>query len=70
MVAPAGTPRAAIDALNRVMTAYLARPAAAEKLAAAAMRPLTSTPEELARFIVAERAKWADVAAAAGIEPQ
>jgi tripartite-type tricarboxylate transporter receptor subunit TctC len=53
-----------------VITAYLVRPAAAEKLAAAAMRPLTSTPEELARFIVSERAKWAAVAAAAGIEPQ
>ncbi len=70
IVAPAGTPRGAIDALNKVMTAYLVRPEAAEKLAAAAMRPLTSTPEELARFIVSERAKWADVAAAAGIEPQ
>jgi tripartite-type tricarboxylate transporter receptor subunit TctC len=33
------------------------------------MRPLTSTPEELARFIISERAKWAEVAAAAGIEP-
>jgi tripartite-type tricarboxylate transporter receptor subunit TctC len=70
LVAPAGTPRAAIDALNKVMTAYLVRPEAAEKLAAAAMRPLTSTPEELARFIISERAKWAAVAAAAGIEPQ
>ena len=70
IVAPAGTPRAAIDTLNRVMTAYLVRPEAAEKLSAAAMRPLTSTPEELARFIISERAKWADVAAAAGIEPQ
>jgi len=69
MVAPAGTPRGAIDTLNRAMTAYLARPEAAEKLAAA-MRPLTSTPEELARFIISERAKWAEVAAAAGIEPQ
>ena len=70
IVAPAGTPRATIDTLNRVMTGYLARPEAAEKLAAAAMRPLTSTPEELARFIVSERSKWAEVAAAAGIEPQ
>jgi tripartite-type tricarboxylate transporter receptor subunit TctC len=68
-VAPAGTPRGAIDTPNRVMTGYLARPEAAEKLAAAAMRPLTSTPEELARFIVSERAKRAEVAAAAGIEP-
>ena len=70
IVAPAGTPRGAIDALNRVMTAYLVRPETVEKLAAAAMRPLTSTPEELAQFIISERAKWADVAAAAGIEPQ
>jgi tripartite-type tricarboxylate transporter receptor subunit TctC len=70
IVAPAGTPRAAIDALNKVMTAYLVRPEAAEKLAAAAMRPLTSTPEELARFIIYERAKWAAVAASAGNEPQ
>jgi tripartite-type tricarboxylate transporter receptor subunit TctC len=70
IVAPAGTLRAAVDTLNRVMTAYLVRPEAGEKLAAAAMRPLTSTPEELARFIAAERAKWADVAVAAGIEPQ
>ena len=69
-MAPAGTPRAAIDALNKVMTGYLVRPEAAEKLAAAAMRPLTSTPEELARFIISERAKWADVAVAAGIEAQ
>jgi tripartite-type tricarboxylate transporter receptor subunit TctC len=70
IVAPAGTPRGTIDTLNRVMTGYLARPEAAEKLAAAAMRPLTSTPEELAQFIISERAKWADVAAAAGIEAQ
>lgn len=70
IVAPAGTPRGAIDVLNKVMTAYLVRPEAAEKLAAAAMRPLTSTPEQLARFIISERAKWADVAAAAGIEQQ
>jgi tripartite-type tricarboxylate transporter receptor subunit TctC len=70
IVAPAGTPPGVVDTLNRIMSAYLVRPEAAEKLAAAAMRPLTSTPEELARFIVSERAKWADVAAAAGIEPQ
>jgi tripartite-type tricarboxylate transporter receptor subunit TctC len=70
IVAPAGTPRVAIDSLNQVMTAYLVRPEVAEKLAAAAMRPLTSTPEELARFIVSERTKWTEVAAAAGIEPQ
>jgi tripartite-type tricarboxylate transporter receptor subunit TctC len=70
MVARVGTPAAAIAMLNRVMTTYLARPDVAERLATLGMRPLTSTPEELTRFIVAERATWAAVAAEAGIEPQ
>src|SRR5262249_36297539 len=70
IVAPAGTPRGTIDALNRTMTAHLVPPETAEKRAAAPPRPRPSTPEELARFIVSERAKWAEVAAAAGIEAQ
>jgi tripartite-type tricarboxylate transporter receptor subunit TctC len=70
IVAPAGTPRPIVDTLNRVVTAYLARPETAAKLATLSMRPLASTPEELARFIVSERAKWAVFAAEAGITPQ
>jgi hypothetical protein len=70
IVAPAGTPPATIATLNRVMTAYLARPDVAEELASLAMRPLTSTPEELGRFIASERAKWAEIAAEAGLTPQ
>jgi hypothetical protein len=42
---PASTPRAAIDALNRAMTAYLARPETAEKLAAAAVAAAGIEPQ-------------------------
>jgi tripartite-type tricarboxylate transporter receptor subunit TctC len=70
VVAPAGTPPAIVDKLNRVMIAYLGEPGVADKLASLGMRPLVSTPEELARYIVSERAKWAAIAAEAGITPQ
>jgi tripartite-type tricarboxylate transporter receptor subunit TctC len=70
IVAPAGTPRPIVDTLNRVMTAYLARPETADKLATLGLRPLASTPEELARHIASEQAKWAAFAAEAGITPQ
>jgi tripartite-type tricarboxylate transporter receptor subunit TctC len=70
VVAPAGTPRPIIDALNRVLTAYLVQPDVKDKLATLGMRPLVSTPEELGQYIVAERAKWAAIAEQAGITPQ
>jgi tripartite-type tricarboxylate transporter receptor subunit TctC len=70
VVAPAGTPRAIIDTLNRVLTAHLGEPALKDKLATLGMRPLVSTPEELGQYIAAERAKWAAIAEQAGITPQ
>jgi tripartite-type tricarboxylate transporter receptor subunit TctC len=70
VVAPAGTPPSIIDKLNRVMIAYLGEPGVADKLASLGMRPLVSTPNELAHYIVSERAKWAAIAAEAGITPQ
>ena len=70
VVARAGTPRQAIDKLNAVLTAYLRRPDVGERLATLAINPLTSTPDELERFIPAEIAKWAQVVKDAGIEPE
>ena len=70
VVARAGTPRQAIDKLNAVLTAYLQRPDVGERLATLAINPLTSTPDELERFIPAEIAKWAQVVKDAGIEPE
>jgi tripartite-type tricarboxylate transporter receptor subunit TctC len=70
VVARAGTPRPIVDKLNAVMTAYLRRDDVQEKLRALAIEPLTSSPDELERFIASEITKWAQVAREAGITPQ
>ena len=70
VVARAGTPRPIVDKIDRVLMAYLKRPEVAERLAGFAIDPLTSTPDELARFIPAEIVKWAQVVKDAGITPE
>ena len=70
LVARAGTPRPAIDALNRAARVHLTQPDVAARLRSLAIEPLTSTPEELAALIKSELAKWAHVAEAAHIEKQ
>jgi tripartite-type tricarboxylate transporter receptor subunit TctC len=70
VVARAGTPSPVIDKLNAVLTAYLKRPDVAERLATLAINPLTSTPDELERFIPVEIRKWAQVVKDAGITPE
>ncbi len=54
VMARAGTPRPAIDTVNRVLVDYIKRPEVQDRLQVMALEPLTSTPEELAHFIPAE----------------
>jgi tripartite-type tricarboxylate transporter receptor subunit TctC len=70
VVARAGTPRPIIDKLNGVLMPYLKRPEVQDRLNGVAITPLTSTPDELQKFIPAEIEKWAMVVKDAGIEPQ
>jgi tripartite-type tricarboxylate transporter receptor subunit TctC len=70
VVARAGTPRPIIDKINGVLMPYLKRPEVQDRLNAVAITPLTSTPDELQKFIPAEIEKWAKVVKDAGIEPQ
>jgi tripartite-type tricarboxylate transporter receptor subunit TctC len=49
---------------------YLRQPAVQDRLNTLAITPLTSTPDELQRYIPAEIAKWAKVVKDAGVEPQ
>ncbi len=70
VVVAAGTPRPIIDKLNGVLMPYIKRPDVQDRLNALAITPLTSTPEELEKFIPAEIVKWAKVVKDAGIEPQ
>jgi tripartite-type tricarboxylate transporter receptor subunit TctC len=70
VVGPAGTPRPIIDRLNGVLTAFVNRTDIQDKMNGLAITPITSTPDELARFIPSEIKKWAQVVSDAGIVPQ
>jgi tripartite-type tricarboxylate transporter receptor subunit TctC len=70
VVTRAGTPRPVLERLNLVLMNYLRRPDVKAKLTAFAIDPLTSTPDQLASFIPAEIAKWAQVVKDAGIVPE
>jgi tripartite-type tricarboxylate transporter receptor subunit TctC len=70
VVARAGTPRPIVDRINAILTAYLKRPDVNDKLQALAIDPLTSTPDELEKYIPAEITKWAAVVKDAGIVPE
>ena len=70
VVARAGTPRPIVDKLNAVLMAYLGRADVRDRLQGLAIEPLTSTPDELEKFIASEIAKWAEVVKDAGIEKQ
>jgi tripartite-type tricarboxylate transporter receptor subunit TctC len=61
MLAPAGTPAAAIATLNRVAIEAMRDPAVKEKLAAEGALLIGDTPEHFAGFIDAEIRKWTKV---------
>ena len=68
VLAPAGTPRAIIERVNREITTATKSKDTIERYAVLGGDPLTSTPEEFARHIRAEIEKWGKVAKAAGIQ--
>ena len=56
--APAATPPATINLLNKEITAALAEPATAKWLADTGFETVASTPAELDRFVVTEIDRW------------
>ena len=68
--APAGTPRAIIDKLNRTLHQTLALVDLKHKLEAQGVDPLAGTPAELGAYLKSETTKWAKVVRAAGIPLQ
>jgi tripartite-type tricarboxylate transporter receptor subunit TctC len=69
-VAPAGTPKPAIDLLNKEISAIVDTPAVQEKLRVQGLEPDSMTPEELGSLFKAETAKWAKVIKDAKIQPE
>ena len=69
LVAPAGTPPAAVARLNAEVGRILGAARFREALEAQGAVPGGGTPEEMARFLEAEIAKWAEVIRAGNIKP-
>jgi tripartite-type tricarboxylate transporter receptor subunit TctC len=61
LMAPAGTPGAIVDAIQREVAGAYADPAIMEKLDRAGMFAVSSTPAELQAFIAAETERWTRV---------
>jgi tripartite-type tricarboxylate transporter receptor subunit TctC len=61
IVAPAKTPQAVIDTLNRAFVGALKDPATVEKLKAQYMDPEPGTPAQFAAFMQAELKRWTPV---------
>lgn len=67
LLAPAGTPPAAISRLHETFATALRRPEVANRIATLGFEPVGSTPADFARFMAEEAPKWRDVIAGAGI---
>jgi tripartite-type tricarboxylate transporter receptor subunit TctC len=58
LYAPARTPQAVVEQLNREVNAVLAQPELRERVAALGASVIGGTPEQFARFMRGEAAKW------------
>jgi tripartite-type tricarboxylate transporter receptor subunit TctC len=70
IVAPAGTPRAIVERLNRELRLALASDDVRARLATAGAEPLASTPEEYAADIDREETKWSRIVKQAGVKAE
>ena len=70
LAAPARTPRAVVDRLQREVVATVATPAVQQQLRALNVEPRTSTPEQAAALLRADIERWRAVIERAGIPRQ
>ena len=70
LFAPAGTPAPIIARLNAESDKALHLAEVREKIIAAGSDPIGGTPEDMARFLANDIAKWVRVTREAGIKPQ
>ena len=69
LLAPAKTPAAIIDRINRDMTAALKSPDVIENLKARGIDAAPNSPAEFGAFIRAESVKWRPIVQQSGIKP-
>ena len=70
LFAPAGTPAPIVARLNAESDRALKMADVREKIAQAGSDPIGGTPEDLAKFLAGDIAKWTRVTREAGIKPQ
>jgi tripartite-type tricarboxylate transporter receptor subunit TctC len=70
VVAPAGTPPDIIRRLNAAFVKALKDPAVIEKMRILGAEPAPSSPEDFAKFIRNEDAKWGELIAASGLKSE
>jgi tripartite-type tricarboxylate transporter receptor subunit TctC len=70
VLAPAATPRAIVERLSADANRVLADPDVRSRMIALGADPRGNTPEEFARFIRDDQAKWAKLMREAGIKPE
>jgi tripartite-type tricarboxylate transporter receptor subunit TctC len=69
VVAPPNTPPQIADRLAQAIDDALREPDVAARLRALSLTPVGSSPDDMARLLQQERARWASVVAAAAIKP-
>ena len=67
-LAPKGTPRPAIDELNKQMSEAVRSPAVQSFIAKQSLEAVTDTPEEFKSFFESEKLRWSDVIKTAGVK--
>ena len=70
LLAPAGTPRAAIEQLNRAVNEALAEPEVRSRLARINLEAAGGTPEELERLVREQIARWGKAIREAGVRAE
>jgi tripartite-type tricarboxylate transporter receptor subunit TctC len=68
VMARTGTPRAAIDGLNKAVNEALRQPDLIAKLNNIGAQPMPGSPENFGRFIAEERARWIPLAHLLGVK--
>ena len=70
LFAPAGTPGARVKRMNDIIAKILSEPDVAKKLSAQGADPAPGTPDDLARYMKADDARWKKVIRSAGLRPE
>lgn len=68
--APAKTPKSTVDILHKALSDAANDATVGARLLAVGIDPVSSSPQELKSFVVAEIKKWAEIVQAAGIKPE